>query len=461
MQPDDVIETNVMRIDRIHIRNFKCFDENRLELNPRFTLLVGDNGAGKTTVLDALAVAAGVWLVKPPDSALAGSGRNILPNEIRLLAKEAGDRSQFFECKPVSVEAVGEIVGCSARWCRQIRQNGTRTTNAEAKDALDIIERHFSRIQAGETAPSPVIAYYGAGRAWLPSRHRSEQGGRINGPARRWEAFYDCFNERIRLNDLHAWFQREAIAFAGRFGSWRPGYHAVKHAILRCVPDSDDLWYDADRGELVLSIGGEPRTFTNLSAGQRMMVALVADIAIKAVAQNAHLVQETRPYSGAELHPEVLRRTPGFVLIDEIDAHLHPIWQRRVVDDLKLTFPSIQFVCTSHSPFIIQSLEAGELRSLEPGGDALVEYAGRSIEDIAEDIQRVDVPQQSRRSLELNRVTERYFGLLQQWDGEEKSEALKEAESVYREVAERYSANPSLGAILKLEALARKTDRSR
>ena len=140
---------------------------------------------------------------------------------------------------------------------------------------------------------------------------------------------------------------------------------------------------------------------------------------------------------------------------------LHPIWQRRVVDDLKLTFPSIQFVCTSHSPFIIQSLEAGELRSLEPGGDALVEYAGRSIEDIAEDIQRVDVPQQSRKSLELNRVTERYFGLLQQWDGEEKSEALKEAESVYREIAERYSANPGLGAILKLNALARKTDRSR
>ena len=150
----------------------------------------------------------------------------------------------------------------------------------EAKDALDIIERHFSRIQAGETVPSPVIAYYGAGRAWLPSRHRSEQGGRKNGPARRWEAFYDCFNERIRLNDLHAWFQREAIAFAGRLGSWRPGYLAVKHAILRCVPDSDDLWYDADRGELVLSIGSEPRTFTNLSAGQRMMVALVTDIAI-------------------------------------------------------------------------------------------------------------------------------------------------------------------------------------
>ena len=268
-----------------------------------------------------------------------------------------------------------------------------------------------------------------------------------------------AFNERIRLTDLDVWFRREAIAFAGRSGSWRPGYHAVKRAILRCVPDSDNLWYDGDLGELVLSIGGEPRTFTNLSAGQRMMVALIADIAIKAVAQNAYLVQEAQLHTGDDSLPEVLQRTPGLVLIDELDAHLHPRWQQRVVDDLKLTFPTIQFVCTSHSPFVIQSLEVGELRSLEPGGAALVEYADRSIEDIAEDIQRVDVPQQSRKSAELNRATERYFGLLQQWDGEEKSEALKEAESVYREISERYSANPGLGAILKLETLARKTER--
>ena len=450
-----------MRIDRVYIRNFKCFDEKCLELNPRFTLLVGDNGAGKTTMLDALAVAAGVWLVKPPDTTLVGSGRNILPNEIRLLAKEEGDRAQFLECKPVSVEAVGEIVGRSARWCRQIRQDGTRTTNAEAKAALEIIEHHFSRVQAGESDLSPVIAYYGAGRAWLPSRIRSEQGGRRNGPVRRWEAFYDCFNERIRLTDLHVWFQREAIAFASRSGSWRPGYDVVKRAILRCVPDADDLWYDGDRGDIVLSIGGEARTFANLSAGQRMMVALVADIAIKAVTQNAYLVREVRLDADDERLPEVLQRTPGLVLIDEIDAHLHPKWQRRVVDDLKLTFPMIQFVCTSHSPFIIQSLEAGELRSLEPGGTALVEYADRSIEDIAEDVQRVDVPQQSRKALELNRATERYFKLLQEWEGGEGSEELKEAETAYRMIAERYSANPGLGAILKLEALAKTTEKSK
>ncbi len=76
------------------------------------------------------------------------------------------------------------------------------------------------------------------------------------------------------------------MASANRAGRWRPGYEIVKHAIVRCVPDADDLWYDGDREEIVLSIEGQAQPFTNLSAGQRMMVALVADVATKAVMQN-------------------------------------------------------------------------------------------------------------------------------------------------------------------------------
>jgi predicted ATP-binding protein involved in virulence len=189
-----------------------------------------------------------------------------------------------------------------------------------------------------------------------------------NGPARRWAAFYDCFNERIRFDELRKWFHRETTAAGNRGGRMRPGFLAVKQAVLGCVPEADGLWFDPDREQIVLSIDGHAQPFENLSAGQRMMLALVADIAIKAVTQNAHLLPPEELGSEDELLPRIFQKTPGVVLIDELDVHLHPRWQRRVPSDLKRTFPGIQFVCTSHSPQVIGEVQRDEARLLRPEG---------------------------------------------------------------------------------------------
>jgi predicted ATP-binding protein involved in virulence len=95
-----------------------------------------------------------------------------------------------------------------------------------------------------------------------------------------------------------------------------------------------------------------------------MMVALVADIAIKIVTQNASFLSEELIIDNESL-PLLLEKSPGLVLIDEIDVHLHPKWQHRVADDLTKTFPGIQFVCTSHSPLVIGEVEAQRIRFVE------------------------------------------------------------------------------------------------
>ncbi|MFN7922302.1 MAG: AAA family ATPase [Bryobacteraceae bacterium] len=352
-----------MRIDRLELENFKKFSSLAIDFHPHFTLLAGENGSGKTSLLDALAVAAGIWLVEPPDSVLSGSRRNILRNEIRLAAQAKGDRVQFAEQRPVVVRATGRLgEGGPVVWSRQIRPTGSRTVNGDAKEALDFVRSVYSRDQAGEAVLCPVLAYYGAGRAWLPSNQRGEKP-KANGVARRWAALYDCFNERIRFDELTKWFRREAIERGNRGGQWRPGFDAVRIAVLGSVPDADAIWFDTDRDQIVLSIGGEAQPFDNLSAGQKMMLAMVADLAIKAVTQNAFLVPSGSVSDG---DPErVLRETPGLVLIDELDVHLHPKWQRRVAGDLKRIFPGIQFVCTSHSAQVIGELPAAEIRLLE------------------------------------------------------------------------------------------------
>ncbi len=92
--------------------------------------------------------------------------------------------------------------------------------------------------------------------------------------------------------------------------------------------------------------------FNYLSDGYRNMVAMLADISYRAIRLNPHLEQDAA------------KKTKGIVLIDELDMHLHPKWQRRIVQDLQNAFPDMQFIATTHSPFILQSLESGQVIDL-------------------------------------------------------------------------------------------------
>jgi predicted ATP-binding protein involved in virulence len=298
---------------------------------------------------------------------LINSRRGIYASEIRLESSQRGDRELFREAiGDVSVKATGQIAGRdNLVWERRIRQGKRKATKLGAKEALAVIAAAYERATREDRVLLPVIAYYGAGRAWLAHRERPKAGVPANGPARRWAAFYDCLNERIRIADLGDWFHREAIAAVNRGGRFRPGFEVVRQAVLRCVPDADRMWFDGDRAEIVLSIEGRAQPFSNLSAGQRMMLALVADIAIKAVTQNNHLVPKDAEAALNGALPDVLAQTPGVVLIDELDVHLHPTWQRRVASDLNSTFPGIQFVCTSHSPQVIGEVLPEEIRMLD------------------------------------------------------------------------------------------------
>jgi len=352
-----------MRINRLKIQNFKGFKEFALDLQPHFNVLVGENGSGKTSVLDALAVALGLWHKHIP-----GHGwRNILPEEIHVEPRQAGDRITFEPVLPVRIEASGSIMDAATNvtWTRMIREGGTRTTNAEANEAEKAIAVLIEMAKQDKTV-LPVLAYYGAGRAWLPTNRRPPSTLPMLGQkSSRFNAYHNCLDTRIRDQDLNHWFLLETAARVQNGGD-RPGFQAVKAAVLKCIPGADALRYDADRKEIVLSIGGHEQSFYNLSAGQRMMLALVADIAIKAITLNSYLFSSRMLTSTDPI--SLLEMTTGMVLIDEVDVHLHPTWQRRVVNDLKTVFKSIQFVCTTHSPQVIGEVPRDQVMILDANG---------------------------------------------------------------------------------------------
>ena len=172
------------------------------------------------------------------------------------------------------------------------------------------------------------------------------------------------------------------------------------------------------------------------------MAALAADIAMRCSQLNPHLNERASV------------ETPGVVLIDELDLHLHPRWQRGVVEDLIETFPRLQFIATSHSPFIIQSVSEGGVINLDQGDDVPETPEIQSIEDVAENIMGVDLPQQSQRFQKMVAAAEEYYRLIESGSTEDDLE-VKALREQLDELEEPFADNPAYIAFLRLQRTAK------
>ena len=194
--------------------------------------------------------------------------------------------------------------------------------------------------------------------------------------------------------------------------------------------------------------------FGQLSDGQRTQLALVADLALRSVMLN--------PQFGGDAPT----RTPGIVLIDELDLHLHPFWQRRVVQNLTSAFPALQFIATTHSPFIVQSLGPNQLIVLDPKGQEAPgagafmafqaetqDFRTMSIEDITEFVFGVNVPQRSRHLQEMYDTAQQYHQLLKQTDGASDTEKA-ELKAKLDALTARFSDDVAYHAFLEMERIA-------
>jgi hypothetical protein len=183
-----------------------------------------------------------------------------------------------------------------------------------------------------------------------------------------------------------------------------------------------------------------------LSDGVKNMIGMVADIAYRCVTLNP------------QFDGEAARLTPGIVLIDEIDLHLHPKWQRRVVEDLKRTFPKIQFFATTHSSLIIQSLREGELIDLNnPDLLPAAEYENKYQEYITEYIMHTPNTNRNDRHQQMMETAERYYQMLENANNTSPEE-LENLKIELDELIEPYSDDVAYHAFLKMKRLAKLGD---
>lgn len=432
-----------MKIHKLRMRNFRKFSDYTFRFHPEFTVLIGNNASGKSSILDALSVMLGTYLLR---SQIKTGRTGIYKDEARLEIFEKYDQVTVEQQKPTFLHAEGVFRDSPIEWKRSLGDRGK-----DAKLFISAGEEDIASVRNGEDVTLPVFQYYGTGRLW--DRHRKIPVGR---PDSRTVGYRNCFDPKSDHHLFEKWFKQLELS-ALQKNKDIGVLEAVRNAVKICVPGAKYFYYDVANDGLMIELDKEGYClFSNLSDGYRNMVAMVADITHRAARLNPHL------------GPDAARKSFGVVMIDEIDLHLHPKWQRRVVGDLKKAFPNIQFIVTTHSPFILQSLETGEVIDLNAVDHVITDsispeegawpgpgqaYSHRSIEDIIEEVMGVDVPQRSRRYQEMYETAMEYYKVLEEAQGAdfERKEELKRR---LDELSAPFSENMAYHAFLEMKRIS-------
>lgn len=365
-------------LQTVEIESFRAIRHARIELDPRVTVLFGSNAAGKTTVLDALAIGLGRIVERFPKA----EGRKFAASgDIRIPWQDNpdwGDRRAVE--KPfarIQICGQGGIAWDTIKY-RSAKQDRKRAPaplgNRALAEALDpLIEEVLNAPPSEATAPLPLVAAYGTERALVevPLRERG-----FLRDFHRFGGFDQALRSRTRFKAVFEWFrsmedeERRQQSSRRNFDYRLPALEWVRKAVatagLRCrhprvetQPIRMIVDFEHDEGVF------EQLDITSLSDGYRTHFSLIVDLARR--------MAQVNPSDDID-DPRRGTRSDAVVLIDEIDLHLHPEWQGRVVAGLLEAFPNTQFILTTHSEQVIGSVKKESVRQLtEADGEVFVE----------------------------------------------------------------------------------------
>lgn len=429
-----------MRINHLDIQNFRGIEHLSFDLHPKFNLLIGENGSGKTAILEAFTVAMGAFF----QGMKGANSRTIHDEDIRMFKTPEG--SMEFSAQTY-ISAKGQINGSGdIAWMRE--RNGIRGDTGRAKSSIsriaDKMYKDLSNSRRSSPIDLPVLAYYSTARLWKEGRENKSQSKEAvserNIPSR-LRGYKDALQTKSTFSIMLKWFEGKFSAVRVK-GESSFQLEAVRSVIVKNIPGCKNVYWEFDPDKLntlyVVFNNGEELPFNYLSDGYRNLLAIFADLAYRCVTLNP------------QYESDAPSKSSGIVLIDELDLHLHPSWQKTIVKQLKDTFPGIQFVATTHSPFIIQETEDGELlRLMAP--DTLTKGGANqySLEDVAEYLQQVPDPAWSLKKKEMYNAAKEYFDLLEQLGTAETNEQLDSIREKLNLLGKAYSDNVAYVAFLE------------
>ena len=373
-----------MRLSKVVLSNFRCFSSLKVDLHPEMTVLVAENGQGKSSVLDAVRIA--LWpFVSSFDlarNAFSDPGNAITVDDVRIVKGHDKDMLRQLPCE---ISATGDFgIGTEKTWSRYRDSEAKRSKTKDAGHT-SFMRQWAVAVQNQIRTPDksvldlPVFGYYGTGRLWAQKKLTEASKGADDTKSSdfyiRTFAYMNCLDPASSYKHFQEWFTLisniywEAVMkmFEGK-GRETDVLQAetplgvVRQAIdvlLRTVTGWHSLEYSHSHEESLVLHHDEHGVLKveQLSDGIRSVLAMIGDIAYRCYKLNPHLGL------GAA------RQTKGVVMIDEVDMHLHPLWQQRVLKQLRDAFPKVQFIVTTHSPQVLTSIDASCVRLLKEEAD--------------------------------------------------------------------------------------------
>lgn len=416
-----------MNIQYIKIKNFKIFEEEEFFFHPQINVIIGNNATGKTSLLEALSYSLGTVF-------FGFKGVSLRPLKHEEKRKEIFSPENIEIRLPFRIDIQHTLDGTQYQWYRDTNKpNGGATTYKNANKMTNYVKELDNKVRTGEEVKLPLISYYGTDRVNDRSQKKKNLNKENNS---KFDGYYGALNQEVVRKQFLTWFKNYEDS-ALKFNKDKSLYIAFTNALTSMVKDWNKVHFSWEADDMLGERDdGSWTSFSMLSAGYKNIVRITADIAYRAIKLNPHLGEDA------------VKETEGVVLIDEIDMHLHPKWQRSIIADLKNTFPKIQFIVTTHSPFVVQSLESSEELILLDG-DPLGDYKSLGIEEISKNM-GVERPEVSKQYMNMKENAKKFLEIL-----DEAEKSPKEKQEEYKQelakLIEPYAKNPAYQAFLELK----------
>ena len=365
-----------MNIKKLTLDNYRGAPHLELKFHPRLNVFYGVNGSGKSTMLDAIAILLS-WVVSRIRHA-GTSGRHIVEEDI-----SNGRSVSILELDCVCTNDEQTI-----NW--KLVKTRSGHSSADERSVFSELNKYTEELrekitQSNEQVNLPLFAYYPVNRAVLDIPLRIKEKHRFNflstydnslTSGADFRTFFEWFREREDLENEN----RKYIDQANKPDDFQfpdPQLETVRHALEKLMPEFKNLTVRRNPLRMEVEKNGKPLTVNQLSDGEKCLMAMVGDLARRMAIAN--------PVRDNPLDGE------GIILIDEIDLHLHPKWQRMIVPKLLNLFSNCQFIVSTHSPHIITHVQAESLCMLQQVGSGIIaerpsESYGKNVDRVLEDL---------------------------------------------------------------------------